>query len=105
MLERLAYLIKTHLPGIFPVIAYAGRVVTVLRFSRRRAEALAEAFIQGEVAGQRAVMRPLGLDDLDALQGFIEAMPESHLAYFHPHGFGRADLTAVLGSRSFMTYG
>ena len=105
MIERLAYLIKTHLPGIFPVIAYAGRVVTVLRFSRRRAKALAEASIQGEVAGQRAVMRPLDLDDLDALQSFIEAMPESHLAYFHPHGFGRADLAAVLRSHSFMTYG
>ena len=64
-----------------------------------------EASIQGEVADQRAVMRPLDLDDLDALQGFIEAMPESHMAYFHPHGFGRADLTAVLRSRSFMTYG
>ena len=83
MLERLAYLIKTHLPGVFPVIAYAGHWVTVLGFSRRRAEALAEASIQGEVAGQRAVMRPLDLDDLDALQGFIEAMPESHLAYFN----------------------
>ena len=71
MIERLAYLIKTHLPGIFPVIAYAGRVVTVLRFSRQRAEALAEASIQGEAAGQRAVMRPLGFDDLDVLQGFI----------------------------------
>ena len=57
------------------------------------------------MAGQRAVIRPLGLDDLDALQGFIEVMPESHMAYFHPHGFGRADLTAVLRSRSFMTYG
>ena len=32
-------------------------------------------------------------------------MPESHLAYFHLHGFGRADLTAMLRSRSFMTYG
>jgi GNAT superfamily N-acetyltransferase len=42
---------------------------------------------------------------IDALQGFIEAMPESHLAYFHPHGFGRAALTAVLRSRSFMIYG
>ena len=59
--------------------------------------------IQDEVAGQRLVMRPLGLDYLDAFQGFIEVMPESHLAYFHPHGFGRADLTAVLRSRSFMT--
>ena len=87
------------------MIGYVGQWVTVLRFSRRRAEALSEASIQGEVAGQRAVMRPLGLDDLDALQGFIEAMPESHMAYFHPHGFGRADLTAVLRSRSFMTYG
>ncbi len=54
------------------------------------------ASIQGEVVGQRAVMRPLSLDDLDSLQGFIEAMPKSHLAYFHPHGFGRAGLTAVL---------
>ena len=27
------------------------------------------------------------------------------MAYFHPHEFGRADLTAVLRSRSFMTYG
>lgn len=38
------------------------------------------ADIKGEVADQHAVMRPLGLDDLDALQDFIEAMPESHLA-------------------------
>ena len=37
--------------------------------------------------------------------GFIKAMPESHLMYFHPHGFGRAGLTAVLRSRSFMAYG
>ena len=71
MFERVAYFIKTHLPGVFPAIAYVGRWVTVLRFSRRRAEALAEASIQGEVAGQRAVMRPLGFDDLDVLQGFI----------------------------------
>ena len=85
------------------MIAYVGQWVTVLRFSRRRAEALSEASIQGEVAGQRAVMRPLDLDDLHALQGFIEAMPASHMAYFHPHEFGRADLTAVLRSRSFMT--
>ena len=85
------------------MIGNVGQWVTVLWFSRRRAEALAEASIQGEVPGQRAVMRPLCLDDLDAPQGFIEAMPESHLAYFHPHGFGRANLTAVLRSRSFMT--
>lgn len=103
MIERFAYLIKTYLPSVFSVIAYVGRAVTVLRFSRRRAEAFAEASIQDEVAGQRAVMRPLGPGDLDALQGFFEAIPESHLAYFHPHGFGRADLTAVLRSRSVAT--
>lgn len=105
MLERLAYLLKIHLPGAFPAIAYAGRVVTVLRFSRQRTVALAEAFIQGEVAGQRAIMRPFYLDDLDTLQGFLKAMPERHLAHFHPHGFGRADLTALLRSHSFMPYG
>ena len=57
MIERFAYLIKTHLPGFFPVIAYVGRWFTLLRFSHRRAMALAEASIQGEGAGQRAVMR------------------------------------------------
>ncbi len=105
MIERAAYLVKGHLPAVFPAIAYVGRWVTVLRFSRRRAGALSEASIAGGVAGQRAVMRPLDLDDLDALHDFIESMPDSHLAYFHPHGFGRADVRAVLGSRSFMTYG
>ena len=63
MIERVAYLIKTHLPGVFPVIAYVGQWVTVLRFSRRRAEALSEASIQGEVAGQRAVMGSLATED------------------------------------------
>ena len=48
---------------IFPVIAYAGRWVTVLRFSRRRAEALAEASIQGEVVDQHAVMGSLATED------------------------------------------
>ena len=104
-MERIAYFVKHNLPGVFPVIAYVGRVVTVLRFSRQRADALAEAPIQGEIAGQRAVMRPLSVEDADTLQGFIEAIPESHLEYFHPHGFGQADITAVLSSRSFMTYG
>ena len=63
MIEHLAYLIKIHLPGIFPAIAYVGRWLTVLRFSRRRAEVLAEASIQGEVVDQHAVMGSLATED------------------------------------------
>ena len=105
MIERLAYLIKTHLPGVFPVAAYFGRLVTAFRFSRQRTAALSRAVVQGEVTGQRAVMRPLATEDHDALQRFFANMPELHLAYFQPHGFGPADLLIVIRSRMFMTYG
>ena len=105
MIERFVYLIKTHLPGVFPGVACVGRLVTAFRFSRQRAEALSKAVIQGELTGQRAVMRPLEIEDVEALQRFIDAIPEPNLVYFHPHGFGRVDLMAVLRSRSFMAYG
>ena len=105
MMERLAYLIKTHLPGVFPLVAYFGRLVTAFRFSRQRTEALSKAVVQGKVTDQRAIMRPLATEDIDALQRFFADMPELHLAYFQPHGFSRADLLTVLRSRMFMIYG
>lgn len=60
---------------MFPVIAYVERVVTVLRFSSKRAKALAEASHSGQSGGQRAVMSPLVTEDQDVVQDFIEAMP------------------------------
>ena len=55
--------------------------------------------------GQTAVMRPLTVDDLDALHVFLEAQPEDHLRYFHPHRFDRASLRRVLRSQAFLNYG
>lgn len=48
--------------------------------------------IQGTVRGEAAVMRPLGLDDLDALHRFLANQPEEQLRYFCSHGFDRAVL-------------
>lgn len=105
MIERFAYLIKTRLPAVFPLIAYSGRLVTIFRFSRRRAKALAESNVSGQVFGQHGVMRQLTLEDLDSLKYFFSSMPDSRFYYFNPHGFENSDLIAVIRSRSFMVYG
>lgn len=104
-MEQLAYHVKQRFPGVFRWIEAAARGVTVLRFGRRIRRARAEAVVQGTVRGEAAVMRPLGLDDLDALYEFLAEQPEEHLRYFQPHGFDRAALRAVLGSGAFLNYG
>ncbi|MFN4262988.1 MAG: GNAT family N-acetyltransferase [Thioalkalivibrionaceae bacterium] len=105
MIEFLAYRLKGRFPGAFRWIEAAARGVTVLRYGRRLRRASAEAVVRGTVRGEAAVMRPLGLEDLDALYEFLAAQPEEHLRYFRPHGFDRAALRAVLGSGAFLTYG
>ena len=104
-MEQLAYHVKQRFPGVFRWIEVAARGVTVLRFGRRIRRARADAVVQGTVRGEAAVMRPLGLDDLDALHGFLAEQPDEHLRYFRPHGFDRAALRAVLGSGAFLNYG
>lgn len=104
-MEQLAYRIKQRLPAVFRWIEAAARGVTVLRYGRRIRCVWAEAAVQGTVRGEAAVIRPLGLDDLDALHGFLAAQPEEHLRYFRPHGFDRSALRAVLASGAFLNYG
>ena len=104
-MEQLAYWLKQRAPGPFRWIEAAARGVTVLRYGRRIRRARAEAVVRGSVRGETAVMRPLGLDDLDALHGFLAAQPEEHLRYFRPHGFDRVALRAVLASGAFLNYG
>lgn len=103
--EQWAYRIKQRFPGMFRWIEVVARGVTVLRYGRRIRRARAEAVVQGTVRGEVAVMRPLGLDDLDVLHGFLAEQPEERLRYFRPHGFDRTALRAVLGSGAFLNYG
>ena len=70
-MEQLAYRVKQRFPGVFRWIEAAARGVTVLRYGRRIRRARAEAVVRGSVRGETAVMRPLGLDDLGALHGFL----------------------------------
>ena len=104
-MERLAYLIKHRLPALFPAIERLARSVTVLRFGRRSARALAEARIAGTVGGLPAEIRPLQAGDAGALTGFLAEMPEEQLEFFRPHGFDADTVTGVVCSRAFMTYG
>ena len=104
-MEQLAYRVKQRFPGGFRWVEAAARGVTVLRYGRRIRRARAEAVVQGSVRGEAAVMGPLGLDDLEALHGFLAEQPEERLRYFRPHGFDRAALRAVLGSGAFLNYG
>ena len=104
-MEKLAYLVKHRYPGLFVWIERCARVITVARCGARTRRALKKATLQGVVAGQSAVMRPLTLEDVDSLATFLETMPEGHLRFFHPHRFDRSVLRQVVGSRAFMTYG
>jgi GNAT superfamily N-acetyltransferase len=104
-MERLAYLLKNRFPGLFRPVAKIARGVTVLRFARRREQALANARIGGSVGGRPAEIRPLETEDVALLTEFLAAMPEEHLRFFHPHGFGAREVERVLRSRAFMTYG
>ena len=104
-MEQLAYQVKQRFPGVFRWIETAARGVTVLRYGRRLRRVQADAVVQGTVCGEVAVMRPLGLDDLDALYGFLAQQTEKHLRYFRPHGFDRAALRAVLRSGASLNYG
>ena len=104
-MERFAYLIKHRFPGLFRPIAGLARAVTVLRYGRRRERALGRATLVGTVSGHPAEIRPLREGDAAMLAGFLAAMPEDHLQFFHPHDFDATAVERVLGSRAFMTYG
>jgi uncharacterized protein (DUF3820 family) len=104
-MEKLAYLIKQRFPALFRVIETLARAATVLWFGCSRDRALANARIEGTVGGRPAVIRPLGVADVAKLTGFLAAMPEEHLRFFHPHGFSASEVERILRSRAFMTYG
>lgn len=104
-MEQLAYRVKQRLPGVFRLVEAAARRMTVLRFGRQIWQAREDALVKGTVRGEAAVMRPLGLNDLDLLHGFLADQPKEHLRYFRPHGFDHVALRSVLDSGAFLNYG
>ena len=105
LMERLAYLLKQRLPGLFRLVEAVARAVTGARYGRRIAEAQNQAVIEGSVNGDPASIRPLDSSDAEALHEFLTNLPPGWLQYFQPHPFDRAGLEKVLRSRAFMNYG
>lgn len=105
ILDYLAYLIKQYLPFLFPVMASAAQVLTAFRFGKVLSEARAQGTLDGLVDDYSAKIRPLGIEDVEALGGFLRALSKKHLEHFQPHGFDDVTLKRTLGSRAVSTYG
>ena len=105
MLERLAYLLKYRLPGLFRVVEWLARQLTALRFGQAITMAQEKAQLSGAVTGLRAKMRPLDTQDTRLLHAFLSNLPPDWLEHFRPHSFDRHGLEEVLNSKAFMTYG
>ena len=105
MLERIAYLLKHRLPGLFRIVEWAARQLTVLRFGKAISTALGKAQLSGTVTGLPAEMRVLNTQDIRPLHAFLSNLPPDWLEHFRPHPFDRNGLKAVLNSKAFMNYG
>ena len=104
-IDRLACRIKHKLPWVYGMASWAARFVTLVLYGRRIAQARRQARVEGTVCGAEAVMRAVGVDDLDAMMAMLETMSEKHLKFFHPHGLDRQSVLKVLARRDMMTYG
>ena len=104
-MERLAYLLKQWLPGVFQWVEATARAVTRLRFGRRIAKAENQAFLEGSVDGNPAAIRSLDSTDAERLHQFLAYLPPDWLEYFQPHPLDRVGLEKVLKSPAFMNYG
>lgn len=105
LVDRLAYLLKEWAPALFRVVEKVARGLTAVRFGPRLNQGLQQATIQGDVCGEPAVMRPMGIEDLESLHGFLMEQSADRLQHFHPHGFDRGSLRVVLASKAFLNYG
>jgi hypothetical protein len=103
--DHFAYLVKQYLPFLFPLIEWLARGVTRIRFGRAIESAQVAATLNGTVGQRAATIRPLGLEDSGRLHAFLDSLPEKHLKFFHPHGFGLGQIKTVLASRAYANYG
>jgi GNAT superfamily N-acetyltransferase len=104
-MEKLAYLLKRQMPGVFQVVEAAARRAVALRFGPRLTRAEREATIVGAVGGRVGQIRPLRPADGGALSQFLDDLPSDYLRYFRPHPFDGPGLERVLRSRAFLNYG
>lgn len=104
-MDRIAYLVKQHVPLLFPLIAWLARGVTRVRFGRAIASAQRRGTLEGKLGQQGASIRPLGTSDTQYLHDFLNDLPEKYFQFFRPHGFGLSNIRSVLASRAFANYG
>lgn len=104
-MEYIAYLLKSYLPWLFSGISSFAQIITCVRYRNREKLAYKVARIDGNIGKVPAFIRPLDLDDAEALFGFLNTLPDSHLKYFRPHEFDLHELQRVISSSAFMNYG
>jgi len=104
-LDSLVYRIKRRYPRVFAGLAAVSKTVTVLRHGRARRNAISNGEIKGTVRGAPASICPLQVTHVDALSQFFSSLPDSHVEYFRPHGFGELALRKTLTSSVYACYG
>jgi len=104
-LDSIAYRFKQRHPGVYAGLVTVAGSITALRHGRARNNAVSRGTIKGIVRDAPAVIRPLVVDDLDALSRFFTSLPDSHFKYFRPHGFSSSALRKVLKSPAYICYG
>ncbi len=104
-MEYFAYLLKNYIPWLFGIISKLGRLVTEIRYRREVAAAYCLASLNGTIINRMANIRPLETSDIEAMSDFLAGLEDTHLKFFHPHGFDVQSLREVIISPAFLTYG
>ena len=100
MLERLAYLLKHRLPGLFRVVEWVARQLTVLRFGKAISIAQDKVPLSGTEMGLLAEMRVLDAQNPCLLQASLSNLPAEWLKHFRPHPFDHQDIGIGARKRS-----
>jgi hypothetical protein len=103
--DQFAYWLKQNFPEFFSYTEVICGYMVYYRYRARIEDALKLAHQSGSISGRAAHIRPLRTDDLDELMTFFKGLPETHFAYFRPHGFSRAELVKVLKRPYYLKYG
>lgn len=104
-IDQIAYWAKKRCRPAFVVLETICGFLVAFWHQRRISLALSQAPQSGSIDGREANIRPLGPDDLEALLCFYATLPESHFAYFRPHGFSRREVKRVLRRPYYIAYG
>jgi hypothetical protein len=104
-LDRIAYLVKKRFKKGYEVAEYFVGFLVFIRNKNRIRRAIQQGTITGTVQGNKAVLRPLRIEDATMLSKFFSEMPDEHLQFFRPHDFSASSLQSILKRPHYLTYG